>query len=219
MPRPRGWAHEHPVGCYWRSAIVLFFNYGLDTGTIWRTKPRHEPLLWRHVSWDRESPDRQSKLQSRFGWLFYRRVKTKKSFYRPINRTVHAHLRRIEPSIASPDEPVFAGGGARPNIRFKSLCTRAGVRLKSDLETGEATNWLLKDLRKTAATYYDEHMPESSIEILGHSVSGVTYRHYAHRDPLAFKAIMTIPQPSAFSALAHGFNGECPCCRRNFPES
>jgi len=54
-------------------------------------------------------------------------------------------------------------------------------------------------VRKTCATYYDEHMPESSIEILGHSVGGITYRHYAHRAPLAFKAIMTLPQPSALS--------------------
>ena len=34
-------------------------------------------------------------------------------------------------------------------------------------------------LRKTCATYYDEYMPESSIEILGHSVGGITYRHFA----------------------------------------
>jgi hypothetical protein len=32
--------------------------------------------------------------------------------------------------------------------------------------------------------------------------------------PLAFKAIMTLPQPSAFAALVKGFDGECPCCRR-----
>ena len=60
----------------------------------------------------------------------------------------------------------------------------AGVKPKQDIETGEDKLWVLKDLRKTAATYYDAHMPESSIEILGHSVGGVTYRHYAHRDPL-----------------------------------
>jgi len=47
------------------------------------------------------------------------------------------------------------------------------------------------------ATYYDEYIPESSIEILGHSVGSITYRHDAHRAPLAFKAIMTLPQPSA----------------------
>lgn len=38
-------------------------------------------------------------------------------------------------------------------------------------------------------------MPESSIEILGHTVGGITYRYYAHRAPLAYKAIMTIPNP------------------------
>jgi hypothetical protein len=51
-------------------------------------------------------------------------------------------------------------------------------------------------------------MPESSIEILSHSVGGVTYRHYAHRDPLAFKAIMSLPQPTAFNAVLQGFDGE-----------
>ena len=32
--------------------------------------------------------------------------------------------------------------------------------------------WERKDLRKTCAAYYDEHMPESSIEMLGHSIGG-----------------------------------------------
>jgi hypothetical protein len=88
-----------------------------------------------------------------------------------------------------------------------------------NVETGRAEPWELKDLRKTCATYYEEHIPESSVEILGHSVCGITYRHYAHRAPLAFKAIMTLPQPTAFSALARGFDGECPCCRRRFPDA
>src|SRR5579863_1374982 len=73
-----------------------------------------------------------------------------------------------------------------------------------------------EDLRKTCATYYDQHVPESSIEILGHSVPGITYRHYAHRASLAFDAILTLPQPTAFRALLNGFDGECPCCRRRF---
>ena len=216
MHKPRAWDQPHAVGTYWRSALVLFFNYGLDTGTIWKTKTTHAPLLWRHVFWNHESPDRQSKLRSRYGWLFYRRVKTNKSFYRPMNRVVHAHLRRLEPVTANSDEPIFAGGTARPNLIFQQLVKLAGIRDKLDVEKGVTKPWLLKDLRKTCATHYDEHMPESSVEILGHSVSGVTYRHYAHRDPLAFKAIMTIPQPASFMALANGIEGECPCCRRKF---
>jgi integrase len=217
MRRPKGWKLPLPVGRYWRSALVVFFNYGVDTGTLWRIAPFHEPILWRHVFWDRQSPDREVKEQSPWGWIFYKRVKTGKPFYRPMNRVVHSHIKSIMPDDPRPDQPVFPGGG-RPNARFKELCDLAGIRRKSDIETGEDEPWLLKDLRKTCATYYDQHVPESSIEILGHSVGGVTYRHYAHRAPLAFKAIMTLPQPSAFWSLVKGHEGECPCCRRPFVE-
>jgi alpha/beta superfamily hydrolase len=87
------------------------------------------------------------------------------------------------------------------------------------VETGQPEPGELKDLHKTCATYHDEHMPESSVEILGHSVGGITYRHYAHRAPLAFKAIMALPQPTAFFSLLRGCEGECPCCRRKFADA
>jgi hypothetical protein len=89
---------------------------------------------------------------------------------------------------------------------------------KASVETDERRPCVLKDLRKTCATYYGEHVPESSVEILGHSAGGITYRHYAHRAPLAFRAILTLPQPTAFTSLAKGFDGQCPCCRRRFVE-
>lgn len=216
MRRPRGWDQPFAIGRYWRCALVLFFNYGVDTGTLWKSRPFHEPVLWRHVSWDRTSPDGQAKEKSRWGWIFYRRVKTSKVFYRPMNRVVHAHIKSVMPADPHPDAPVLLGGGTRPNRRFRKLCRLAGIEPKTDVETGEQKPWLLKDLRKTCATYYDAHLPESSVEILGHSVGGITYRHYAHRDPLAFKAIMTIPQPQAFTGLGKGFDDECPCCRRRF---
>jgi hypothetical protein len=218
MNRPRGWSAPVSVGRYWRCALVVFFNYGVDTGTVWKSAPSHEPILWRHVSWNSEPPNRNIKERSRWGWLFYRRVKTGKSFCRPMNRTVHSHIKSIMPQNPSPDQPVFHGGGWRPNSRFRRLCDLAGIKRKTDIETGEGKPWQLKDLRKTCATYYDEHVPESSIEILGHSVAGIPYRHYADRAPLAFKAIMTIPQPSAFAAMVRGYNGECPCCRRHFAD-
>jgi integrase len=219
LERPRGWDAPYPIGRYWRSALVVFFNYGMDTGTVWNSTPAHEPILWRHVIWDRQSPDREAKQQSPWGWLFYRRVKTGKAFYRPMNRVVNAHLRNIMPDDPSPDVPVFLGGGARPNARFQALCTLAGIKPRLDIETGKQEPWELKDLRKTCATYYDEHVPESSVEILGHSVGGITYRHYAHRAPLAFRAIMTLPQPTAFTVLLRGRDGECPCCRRRFADA
>jgi hypothetical protein len=103
-----------------------------------------------------------------------------------MNRAVRAHIKGIMSVNPLPDEPVFRGGGARPNARLQALCALAGIRPKSDVETGREELWELKDLRKTCATNYDEHVPESSIEIPGHSVGGITYRHYAHRAPLAF---------------------------------
>jgi hypothetical protein len=104
----------------------------------------------------------------------------------------------------------------KPGWRFRQLCDLAGIKPKTNVQTGEERPWVLKDLRKTCATFYDEHVPESSIEILGHSVDGITYRHYAHRAPLAFRAIMTMPQPSSFMSLIKGYDGQCPCCRRRF---
>lgn len=216
LKRPHCWNSPIPVGRYWRAALVLFYNYGLDTGTIWKAAACHEPILWRHVSWDRHSPDPEAKELSRWGWLFYRQVKTDKAFYRPMNRVVHAHIKSLLPEQVSLDVPVFCGGGCRPNERFRELCKLADIKQKANFETGEEVPWVLKDLRKTCATYYDEHVPESAIEILGHSVGGITYRHYAHRAPLAFKAIMTLPQPTAFLSLVRGQEGECPCCRRPF---
>jgi hypothetical protein len=113
----------------------------------------------------------------------------------------------------------YRGGGARPSARFQAICTLAGIEPRLDIETGRQEPWELKGLRKTCPTYHHEHVPESSVEILGHSVGGITYRHCAHRAPLAFRAIMTLPQPSAFTALLRGRDGECPCCRRRFADA
>jgi hypothetical protein len=136
-----------------------------------------------------------------------------------MNRVVHTHLRSLMPEDPRPEALVFLGRGARPNARFQALCGLAGIKPRLDIETREEEAWKLKDLRKTCATYHDEHVPESSVEILGHSLGGITYCHYAHRAPLAFRAIMTLPQPSAFSAILRGADSECTCCRRRFADA
>ena len=99
----------------------MFFNYGVDTGTVWKSTPAHEPILGRHVIWNRRSPDREDKEQSPWGWLFYRRVKTGKAFYRPMNQVMHSHLKSIKPDESRPHSPVFLGGGARPDAPCLSL--------------------------------------------------------------------------------------------------
>src|SRR6187455_280258 len=106
-----------------------------------------------------------------------------------------------------------------PTIDSANSATSLASKQSRTLRPARTNFGCSKDLRKTCATYYDEHVPESSVEILGHSVGGITYRHYAHRAPLAYRAIMTLPQPTAFSALVNGLDGECPCCRRRFADA
>ncbi|MCA9240405.1 MAG: hypothetical protein KDA37_09405 [Planctomycetales bacterium] len=62
-------------------------------------------------------------------------------------------------------------------MRFCKLCGLAGIEPKRGVDLGEENPWVLKELRKTCATYYDEHMLESSTKILGHVVRSITYRH------------------------------------------
>ena len=42
---------------------------------------------------------------------------------------------------------------------------------------------------------------------------------FATAPPLTFKAIVTLPQPTAFMALVKGYDGKCPCCRRPFADA
>ena len=220
MPRPRGWNHPIPADAYWRAALVLFFNYGLDTGTVWGTKPKHEPILWRHVSWKRQSPDSQANEQSQYGWLFYRRVKTGKTFYRPIesggsHSPKEDHERRCRAGThLSFLEEVHA---LIFDSRISAISPTSGRRKIS--RRVRKSHGCSKTLEKPVPPTTISIVPESSIEILGHSVGGITYRHYAHRTPLAFKAITTLPQPSAFMALVRGLDNQCPCCRRPFNTS
>ncbi|MFT5523764.1 MAG: hypothetical protein ACI9HK_001712 [Pirellulaceae bacterium] len=75
LRRPRSWTNCVAVGRYWRAALVVFFNYGLDTGVVWGTTPAHEPILWRHVCGSRHAPNRLLKEQSRWGPCRLRRFR------------------------------------------------------------------------------------------------------------------------------------------------
>lgn len=52
------------------------------------------------------------------------------------------------------------------------------------------------------AAEHDEHVPESKVEILGHSVGGTAFGHDAHRAPRAFLDVMILPQPTASAYAA-----------------
>ena len=169
LPRPRGWSNALSVGCYWRAALVLFFNYGLDTGTVWGTTSHHKPILWKHVCWNHSAPNRVTKQSSRWGWLSYRRVKTGKSFCRPMNRVVHAHLKSLRNELQDSDEPVFLGGSSRPSKRFRELCQLADIPPKTGCRDRRA---------RTVGTQGSE---KDLCDVLRRA-----YARVIHRDPGAF---------------------------------
>ncbi len=201
MKRPRGWKEPFPVGRYWRAALVVFFNYGVDTGTDLEVGPGHEPILWRHVTWDPQSPDREAQGTVQMGMAVLSPREDRQGVL-PADESCRSCASQEHPAEAtSIRKPPYSWAGEHARTPASRNCARwPASRPRANVETGMEEPWELKDLRKTCATYYDQHLPESSIEILGHSVGGITYRHYAHRPSLAFKAIMTIPQPTAFSA-------------------
>ncbi len=131
---------------------LYFATYELERPRGWK-----QPLTVGHYGgtsvWCPEPPNGQSK-GSRYGWLYYRRVETKKQFYRPMHRVVKVHLKSLRPDDVEPDQPVFDCGTSRPNTHFQRLCTLAGVKPKQDVASGEEKKWVLKDLRK-AYSYYD----------------------------------------------------------------
>jgi hypothetical protein len=122
MKRPRGWDSPFPVGpslsCSSITALIPG-PYGSQPPSTSRSSG---------VTWDPQSPDGEVKERSRWGWLFHRRAKTGKIFYRPMNHVVHAHLKSILPENASPDAPIFLGGGERPHARFQELCVLASIK-------------------------------------------------------------------------------------------
>ena len=135
LPRLPGWNQTFTVGHYWRAALVVFFHYGVDTGTVFSrlafTNQSSGDMY--HGVHRRGPPNGQGK-ESRYGWLYYRRIKTHKQFHRPMNRVVHAHMKSIRPESPRPDEPVFAGGTSRPNKQFQLLCVTSGSQANRNME-------------------------------------------------------------------------------------
>lgn len=203
LTSPRGWREHATLGAFWRAALLVFYTYGFDTQTVFPFEPDAAPLRWRDVfDGVEDSPIRHITDVSAFGWLLHVRKKSSKRFCRPMSREVALHLAEIRPPDFGPDEPVFGtSGGCRPNARFQELCKLAGIGPKLDPETFEPSPRVLKDLRKTCATVHQANIPGASIAVLGHSAQQVTLKHYASDEPLAFRAILSLPLPACFRSV------------------
>lgn len=117
-------------------------------------------------------------------------------------------LALIEKHVPDAEVIVWASGDMTPEI--VAMMQKRSPRLLLRVVKGK-----IGVDGKASTKDHDEAIAWADFFLLG---SG-SARHYVHRSPLAFKAIMTLPQPAAFSSLTRGFDGECPCCRRRFADA
>lgn len=201
MAKPYRWKSQQHVGVFWRAAIVLAYNYAMDTQTLFPYMADAKPLLVRHVSLDRVSPDRQSRIENDFGWLTWQRCKTGKVRCMPMNQVVYEHVRAVLSVAPGRERALLIGGTSRPCRRFQQLCESAGIDPKIDQLTGDQKKWTLKDLRKTSASAHDHHRPGSATAVMGHYEGSISYKHYANRDHGAARSVLELPQPEAFRSI------------------
>ena len=131
-------------------------------------------------------------------WLDGRRVDA------PTPLRAGARIRVGEQELVVARRPGDAEAGATIVVPTADGTTRLGgsPRLRTGyalkrLEAAEGDRrWVLKDLRKTCATYYDERVPESSIEILGHSPLCASSAAGIQGDPHSSAAVgILVPRP------------------------
>ena len=48
---------------------------------------------------------------------------------------------------------------------------------------------------------------------------GANARRTANKSHENLRAILSLLQPTPFTGWGHGFEGDCPCCRRKFPQA
>jgi hypothetical protein len=213
LKNPRGWTLRQPIGAYWRTGIVLFRTYGMDTQSLFPYATSTECVLrWKHCTVESLPPGRVANVENQAGYLTIKREKTGRTRIVPLDAIVRAHLDLIRPATADPEAPIMgrghgpkgvctAAGGVRPCQRFVSLCEAGDVPKKLDVESGKIRDHELKDLRKTCGTMHDANVPEIGVRMLGHSTGTVTDRHYSHTLPAMIAAMKTFRHPRSFSSI------------------
>jgi hypothetical protein len=212
LESPRGWDLPQPIGAYWRTAIVLFRTYGMDTQALFPYSHLIECVLqWKHVTLEPLPPGRVANVENPDGYLTIRREKTGRTRIVPLDSVVRAHLDLIRPAKCDPESPLMgrfggstictAAGGVRPNNRFRKLCAFGKVPQKLDVESGKIRQHELKDLRKTCGTMHDANLPESGVRMLGHSTGTITDKHYSHTLPAMIAAMKTFTHPRSFHSI------------------
>jgi integrase len=156
---------------WWRALLVVSFNLGLRSRTIFS-------LRWEHFKRKERVLDIPASI-----------LKGRRDLILPVPDVVFDHLCGID----GDRELIFEWPGCLENFRkhFHKLQRLAGLR--PDEFFG------LHTLRRTAATNLWKVDPAAAQLTLGHSSINITRDHYANAREVLGKAMDSIPQPESFS--------------------
>lgn len=196
---------------WWRCALVLYWIYGFRTQELIAFQVGKTPLTWSAISLGDETPNPEGTATNALGWLSYVPQKQKwakpEPLYLPLTRHTRAAVDRLRAAAAIATEgepeasrPLFPWPGSHKIIyrQWNALQTAAGITTKS------GAPFLLKHLRKTAATYLENHAKGLGAAVCGwadRNVSGVMATHYAVNELAIVEQLATYPVPRCFDEL------------------
>lgn len=197
-------------GDWWRCALVLYWVYGFRTQELIAFQIGKTALHWSAISFEAETPNPEGTARNALGWLTYTPQKQSwakpQPLYLPLIPATRAAIDRLRTAAAyrgNLDGPLFPLGTAHKSLyrEWKAWQTRAKVATKA------GGPFLLKSLRKSAATYLEKHRKGLGAAVCGwadREISQVMATHYAVSELELVEQLATYPVPECFKKLGGG---------------
>lgn len=192
---------------WWRCALIMYRTYGFRTQELLAYESSKRPLTWQAIHYNPESPDENSNEMCDFGWLSYVPPKTKKKkpdpITVPLTKYTRAALDIMAQAKTSEDSQLFPS----PRHQERFFETWYGW-LKAANVTPKNPELVFqpRHLRKTAATYMNQHRPGLATAVCrwGKSVEAdVAQDHYIAND-LLLRELHNVEVPKSFEAFLFG---------------
>lgn len=210
----------HPPGLYWETLVVGFCVYGFRTQEQVKYEQGPRSLDWSDIRLQAETPHPDGKAVHPLGWLVYTPQKQKRlkpePLVLPIVEAYRVHLDAIRPPKAEGMVFPFPAHSVEFYDQWGRIREAAGIRPKPNLD-GSQPEYNICDLRKTAATWLNNHgatigSPAIGDRITGHAAdrspdkqlqSRVSATHYDFAEDRVLRALTTLPLPSSFAQPLH----------------
>jgi hypothetical protein len=199
------------AGDWWRCALILYWTYGFRTQELIAFQVGKAGLTFASLSLCSETPNPEGTAISAHGWLTYIPQKQQwakpQPLYLPLTPTARAAVDRlvaaatIRDGSPQPTAAIFPWGCAHKSLyrEWRSLQRRADVAAKS------GQPYLLKSLRKSAATYLEKHHKGLGAAVCGwadRESSQVMAKHYAVDELTLVEKLADYPVPECFRTIA-----------------